>query len=76
MRRLERPNVWTAVTILGFLIVGFFLVYPLFNIFKFAFIDKETGILSLSNFKEFFGEAYYPGRAGTRRPPRVLHHAI
>jgi iron(III) transport system permease protein len=59
MRRLERPNVWTAVTILGFLIVGFFLVYPLFNIFKFAFIDKETGILSLSNFKEFFGEAYY-----------------
>jgi len=57
--RSERVNVWTLVTVLGYLIVGFFLVYPLFNIFKFAFIDKETGILSLSNFAEFFGSPYY-----------------
>ena len=59
MRRSERINVWTLVTILGYAIVAFFLVYPLFNIFKFAFIDKETGILSLSNFGEFFSSPYY-----------------
>ena len=59
MRRLERVNVWTAVTALGYAVVGIFLVYPLFNIFKFAFIDKESGALALSNFIEFFGHAYY-----------------
>ncbi len=61
MRRGERINVWTLVTLLGYAIVGFFLVYPLFNIFKFAVIDKETGILSMSNFVEFFGSRYYTG---------------
>jgi iron(III) transport system permease protein len=55
----ERPGFWTLVTILGYGIVGFFLVYPLFSIFKFAFIDKETGLLALSNFREFFGRSYY-----------------
>ena len=56
-------RVWTGSRtinhLLGYAIVGFFLVYPLFNIFKFAVIDKETGVLSASNFVEFFGSAYY-----------------
>ena len=59
MRRRERPNFWTLVTVLGYAIVFLFLIYPLFNIFKFAVVDKATGVLSLSNFQEFFGEAYY-----------------
>jgi iron(III) transport system permease protein len=59
VKRLERTNVWSFVTVLGYAIVAFFLVYPLFTIFKFAVIDKETGVFSLSNFREFFGEAYY-----------------
>jgi iron(III) transport system permease protein len=58
-RTAWRPSFWTLVTLLGYAIVGFFLIYPLFNIFKFAFIDKATGALALSNFKEFFGRAYY-----------------
>jgi iron(III) transport system permease protein len=59
LRGMPRPSFWTLVTILGYVIVGLFLVYPLFNIFKYAFIDKDTGLLALSNFKEFFGRAYY-----------------
>ena len=68
MMRSERVNVWTLVTVLGYLIVGFFLVYPLFNIFKFAFIDKETGILSLSNFVEFFSQ--WPGHSRPLDEPK------
>lgn len=59
MKRLDRPGFWSLVTLLGYVIVALFLVYPLFNVFKFAFIDKETGALALSNFKEFLGKAYY-----------------
>ena len=59
MKRIGKPDFWTFVTLLGYVIVGFFLVYPLFNIFKFAFVDKVTGALSLSNVQEFFGKAYY-----------------
>jgi iron(III) transport system permease protein len=57
--RVERPGFWTVVTVLGYALVGFFLIYPLFNIFKFSILDKETGLLSLSNFQEFFGKKYY-----------------
>jgi len=59
MRRLERASVWTAVTVLGYAVVAFFLVYPLASIFRFAFVDVESGAFSLSNFLEFFGHAYY-----------------
>jgi iron(III) transport system permease protein len=59
VKRIERPGVWSLVTLAGYLIVGFFLIYPLFNVFKFAFLDKATGVLSLSNFREFLGKAYY-----------------
>jgi len=38
-----------------------FLIFPLFNIFKSSFIDKETGLLSLSNYREFFSKPYYTG---------------
>lgn len=59
MRRLGRPDFWTLVTLLGYLIVALLLVLPLFNIFKFSFLDKETGVLSLSNWREFFTKKYY-----------------
>jgi iron(III) transport system permease protein len=50
---------WSLVTLFGYAIVAVFLIYPLFNVFKFAFLDKVTGALSLSNFREFLGKAYY-----------------
>jgi len=53
------PSFWTLVTLLGYAVVILFLILPLFNIFKFSFIDKETGVLSLSNYAEFFSKAYY-----------------
>ncbi len=59
MKRGQRPGFWTFVTFLGYAVVGLLLVYPLFNIFKFSFVDKETGLLSLANYREFFGKAYY-----------------
>lgn len=52
-------NFWTIVTILGYVLVIIFLILPLFNIFKSSFIDKITGNLSLSNYREFFSQKYY-----------------
>jgi iron(III) transport system permease protein len=59
MRRRERPGFWTLMTVLGYAVVAFFLIYPLSSIFKFAFIDKDSGLFALSNFREFFGRTYY-----------------
>ncbi len=55
----RRLDVWTFVTLLGFAIVVVFLIYPLFDVFKYSFMDKETGQFSFSNWKEFFSRAYY-----------------
>ena len=54
-----RFDIWTFVTLLGFAIVIIFLLYPLFNIFKYSFINKETGKLSLANYYTFFSKMYY-----------------
>ena len=45
MRRGERINIWTVVTIIGYAIVAFFLVYPLFNIFKYAVIVDRKSVV-------------------------------
>jgi iron(III) transport system permease protein len=50
---------WSFVTIGGYVIAGLLLIYPLFNIFRFSFLDRDTGVLSLSNYAEFFGTQYY-----------------
>ena len=55
----RKGDVWTLVTLLGFAIVLVFLIYPLADVFRYSFMDKDTGALSLSNWKEFFGRAYY-----------------
>jgi iron(III) transport system permease protein len=57
--RGKRADVWHLVTFIGFAIVIVFLIYPLFDVFQYSFKDKETGELSLANWKEFFGRAYY-----------------
>ena len=59
MKRIGRPDFWTLVTVMGYAIVALLLVLPLFNIFKFSFMDKETGALSLANWREFFTKKYY-----------------
>jgi len=55
----KKPDFWALVTIAGFVIVLIFLIYPLFDVFKFSFADKETGALSMANWKEFLSRAYY-----------------
>lgn len=57
--RTRKADIWTLVTFAGFAIVAIFLIYPLFDVFKYSFADKETGVLSLANWKEFFSRAYY-----------------
>jgi len=47
VKRLERPGTWSFVTLLGYAIVAFFLIYPLYNVFRFAFLDKVTGALTV-----------------------------
>jgi len=55
----KKADIWTLVILAGFAIVIIFLIYPLFDVFKYSIIDKQTGALSLSNWKEFFSRAYY-----------------
>ena len=59
MNLKSRPNFWTVVTFIGYLTVALFLIYPLFNIFRYSFIDKATGDVSLINYATFLGKAYY-----------------
>ncbi len=54
----RRIDFWTLITILGYVIVLIFLIFPLFNIFKASFLDK-SGALSLANYREFFSKTYY-----------------
>jgi len=58
-KRLARLDIWSLVTLGGFAIVALFLVYPLFDIFRYSFLHKQTGALSLSNWAEFFSRKYY-----------------
>ncbi len=53
------PDIWTFVTLGGFALVLVFLVYPLADVFRYSFTDKETGALSLANWAEFLGKKYY-----------------
>jgi iron(III) transport system permease protein len=55
----SRLDVWSLVTLGGFAIVALFLVYPLFDIFRYSFLDKQTGLPSLSNWTEFLSRKYY-----------------
>ena len=56
---IRRADIWTLVTLLGFSIVVLFLIYPLFDIFHYSFVDKETGEFSFSNWIQFFSKKYY-----------------
>ncbi|TXT42562.1 MAG: putative ABC-type Fe3+ transport system permease component [Spirochaetes bacterium] len=55
----KKADIWALVIFAGFAIVVVFLIYPLFDVFKYSFADKETGQASFANWKEFFGRAYY-----------------
>ncbi|MDQ7796781.1 MAG: iron ABC transporter permease, partial [Spirochaetia bacterium] len=55
----RRADFWTLVIFAGFAIVVVFLIYPLFDIFRYSFLDKTTKAFSMSNWKEFFSKMYY-----------------
>lgn len=57
--KIFRWDFWNLVTILAFLFVLLFLVYPLFNIFVNSFY--QDGSLTLETYKDFFTLKYYYG---------------
>lgn len=58
-KRSKGPNFWSLVIFAGFAIVAVFLIYPLFDIFRYSFLDKETLKFSFSNWKAFLSKIYY-----------------
>lgn len=52
-----RFDFWTIVIIAAFVLIGLFLIYPLFNIFINSF--WQDGKVSLESYKEFFTYKYY-----------------
>lgn len=59
MIRRKGLDIWSFVTLGGFIIVGLFLIYPLFDIFRYSFIDKDSGAFSFCNYIAFFSKKYY-----------------
>ncbi|MGE0710191.1 MAG: ABC transporter permease [Planctomycetota bacterium] len=51
----RRPEVWDAVLVGGYLLVGLLLVLPLAAVFRHALIDPATGGLGLANLREIGG---------------------
>lgn len=51
-------DVWKTVTLVTFVILLIFLLYPLFNVLKASFIG-ENGGTTLENYKYFFKTKYY-----------------
>ncbi|MBM7095693.1 MULTISPECIES: ABC transporter permease [Alteribacter] len=52
-----RLDFWNGITIVAFLLIGLFLLYPLFNIFINSF--WQDGRISLENYRDFFSYRYY-----------------
>jgi iron(III) transport system permease protein len=55
----RRADFWTLVTIGAFVLVIVFLLYPLADVFRYSFSNKESGAIDLSNWSEFFSKIYY-----------------
>ncbi|MDX9958512.1 MAG: ABC transporter permease [Clostridia bacterium] len=55
----RRADFWTLVTLGAFVLVIVFLLYPLSDVFRYSFTNKETGAFDLSNWGEFFSKLYY-----------------
>lgn len=52
-----RFDFWHFVIFVAFILIGIFLIYPLFNIFVNSF--WQEGRLSIENYQEFFSYKYY-----------------
>jgi iron(III) transport system permease protein len=55
----RRADFWTLVTLGAFFLVIIFLLYPLSDVFRYSFTNKESGAVDFSNWIEFFSKAYY-----------------
>ena len=45
---------WLIVTIILLVFYGFFMLYPMLALVKQSFTDKETGVVSMVNYMDFF----------------------
>lgn len=58
-RKKFRLDTWGWITLGVLLIYILFLIYPLGNLVKMAFVDSKTGEYSFTNFIRFFSKPYY-----------------
>jgi len=50
-----------AITALGFLFLGLFLLYPLFNVFSASVLDSEGEKFTIANYLKVLGRPFYRG---------------
>lgn len=55
----RKLDVWNNITIITFIILLVFLIYPLFNILKSSFLGANSGKLGIENYLYFFKTKYY-----------------
>ena len=48
-----------AIAVLGFLFLGVFLLYPLFNVFGASLLDPDGERLTLANYTKMLGRPFY-----------------
>lgn len=58
-RKQSKWDVWRISSLVILCLFLFFVIYPMFRLFREAFTDSATGAFSLTNFKRFFTEPYY-----------------
>ena len=54
-----RQRLPLAIAALGFLFLGLFLLYPLFNVFSASLLDPEGERLTLANYAKMLGRPFY-----------------
>jgi iron(III) transport system permease protein len=58
MKQRKKIDIWSAVTVLFFVLFAFCLVYPMFGILRQAVVSPE-GSFTFREFVKFFSQAYY-----------------
>lgn len=57
--KLKKLDVWNSITLITFLLLLLFLLYPLFNVVKSSFIGVDSGKFGFDNYLYFFKTKFY-----------------
>jgi len=54
-----RPDFWTGVTVVIFIVMAVLLILPILRVLTLSFVDADTGAFTVGNFVQVFTRNYY-----------------